>query len=397
MKKWIAMMLALALLVGLAVPAMAENATLFSWEGYSVQLLNYKVYKSPGSAASLRLRVRIVNDTDRTLSLWLNDATIGGVSVVVAPILGVEARADTGTDDPEEFYVFAAKENKDTASDAIASAGELQGTFLLRDSDTGEELISQAATIDIAAADGVRIINTPKPTATPTPKPTATPSPNATSTYSGSVPPYTPASYDFQTLQKGSKGQAVRDLQQRLTDLGYLNDKVDGVFGLNTATAVMSFNAQNGFYINGTATPEMQSLLYSSSAQHYVEPWIPMIIGPEYKWDNPSRGQDIGWFYVQLVNRCNRTVRGYELYYYMTDVWGKKITVGSNNAWLYPITHQQTIQPGYLVYDKAGFAVTPFANTYSVYVGVHKIVFDDGEIREVSDDEVQYFECPVKK
>ena len=129
----------------------------------------------------------------------------------------------------------------------------------------------------------------------------------------------------------------------------------------------------------------------------HVEPYIPLVIGPWYKWDNPMDArQDIGMFYVQLVNRnMERSIRGYELYYYQTDVWGEKLKVPGSDAWLYPLSSQQTIRPGYWEYATP-FTVTPFAQTYAVYVGVHKIVFEDGEIREIPDDEVHYYECPVK-
>lgn len=386
MKRWIAMLLALTLLLGLAVPAMAET-TIVNANGIQMRVLSCD--RGGDVYPMLTMNVRVINDTDDKLWIEFKDSTVDGAPVNSAG-RSIDAHDDTGDDDPK-FYSFAAAADDDATREVIRTAHTLKTTVVVKGYDTYQEIFRQELTLDIDAMSSQSTSGSDSS------------DDNVDFGHGGAnsasyAPAYTPASYDFKTLQKGSKGQAVKDLQQRLTDLGYLNDKVDGSFGLNTATAVMSFNAQNGFYINGTATPEMQSLLYSSSAQYYIEPWIPLIIGPEYKWDNPTSSNDIGWFYVQLVNRTpDRTVRGYELYYYMTDVWGNKITVGSNNAWLYPITHQQTIKPGYLMYDKAGFAVTPFAYTYSVYVGIHKIVFDDGEIREVSDDEVQYFECPVKK
>ena len=390
MKKWFAMLLALVLLLGLAIPAMAETK-LISVDGYEAYATFYTKADYEENSAYIRINMRVKNGTNQEIFMVMEDVMVDGT-----PVNGAGAgRVKAGETQDDYLLLSPTEDNPSGSAGAIRTGETVDATLRLVETKNYSTVGSQSVHIDLNTlsygdsayvdpdtADDIDSYDFGHGNA------------NSGASY---APAYTPASYDFQTLQKGSKGQAVRDLQQRLTDLGYLNDKVDGSFGLNTATAVMSFNAQNGFYINGTATPEMQSLLYSSSAQYYIEPWIPLIIGPEYKWDNPTSSNDIGWFYVQLANRCNRTVRGYELYYYMTDMWGKKITVGDNNAWLYPSQHQQTIQPGYLVYDKAGFAVTPFAYTYSVYVGVHKIVFDDGEIREAADDEIIYFECPVKK
>lgn len=53
------------------------------------------------------------------------------------------------------------------------------------------------------------------------------------------------------TLKKGSNGEAVRILQQKLTELGFLNDTIDGVFGTNTEMAVKTFQAANGLTVDG--------------------------------------------------------------------------------------------------------------------------------------------------
>ena len=37
-----------------------------------------------------------------------------------------------------------------------------------------------------------------------------------------------------------------------------------------------------------------------------------------------------------------------------------------------------------------------FSYAYNIVVGIHKIVFDDGEIREVDPDDVQFFTCVLK-
>lgn len=83
-------------------------------------------------------------------------------------------------------------------------------------------------------------------------------------TYSGALAGGTVDTYV--TLRKGDSGDAVRTLQQRLIELGYLKDKADGKYGINTAEAVTRFQKRNGLLRDGIAGADTQSKLYSANA-----------------------------------------------------------------------------------------------------------------------------------
>ena len=63
------------------------------------------------------------------------------------------------------------------------------------------------------------------------------------------------------TLTRGSKGEAVRSLQQMLLDLGILRDVADGVFGAKTELAVKDYQTTAGFNSDGIAWPQMLAQL----------------------------------------------------------------------------------------------------------------------------------------
>ena len=63
------------------------------------------------------------------------------------------------------------------------------------------------------------------------------------------------------TLTRGSKGEAVRSLQQMLLDLGILRDVADGVFGAKTELAVKDYQTAAGFNSDGIAWPQMLAQL----------------------------------------------------------------------------------------------------------------------------------------
>lgn len=59
----------------------------------------------------------------------------------------------------------------------------------------------------------------------------------------------------------GSRGQVVREIQQRLKDQGYYSGTVDGVFGTGTYEAVKKFQQNNGITADGIAGKTTLSLL----------------------------------------------------------------------------------------------------------------------------------------
>ena len=53
------------------------------------------------------------------------------------------------------------------------------------------------------------------------------------------------------SLQQGSSGAQVREIQQRLKNWGYYSGSVDGIFGSKTQAAVKRFQQKNGLTIDG--------------------------------------------------------------------------------------------------------------------------------------------------
>ncbi len=53
------------------------------------------------------------------------------------------------------------------------------------------------------------------------------------------------------TLYWGSRGQAVREVQSRLSQWGYYHGGIDGVFGAQTSQAVQLFQRRNGLTVDG--------------------------------------------------------------------------------------------------------------------------------------------------
>lgn len=67
-------------------------------------------------------------------------------------------------------------------------------------------------------------------------------------------------------MQKGAKGDDVKQLQQRLIELGFLTGSADGDFGAKTEAALKAFQAANGLEDTGIATIADTEALYADTA-----------------------------------------------------------------------------------------------------------------------------------
>ena len=111
----------------------------------------------------------------------------------------------------------------------------------------------------------------------PTPTPTETPS----------------------VLSMGDRNDAVKAMQARLKELGYLNGNADGDFGGATKSAVLWFQTQNGETPDGIAGAKTLALLFSDSAPK-AEPTptpdpnaMPMLVNRTHPVDGCYRPADL--------------------------------------------------------------------------------------------------------
>ena len=72
----------------------------------------------------------------------------------------------------------------------------------------------------------------------------------------------------YSALREGEEGNAVRNLQYTLYELGYYTGKIDGSYGVTTSDAVRAFQIQNKLTpVDGVAGSATLSCLYSSDAR----------------------------------------------------------------------------------------------------------------------------------
>ena len=193
---------------------------------------------------------------------------------------------------------------------AVVLVSALMTTFLQKPN--LDALADNAAT----AAPEIDPTPTPEPTITPTPAvyapfgaqygygganlipETPTPDPVSVTPTPAAAPTDTPepTKAPTRTLKKNFTGEDVKQLQQALIDLGYLNDAADGTFGTNTEEAVIRFQAVNGLSADGLAGVKTQELLYSGnalSADQAPKPDFLMLVNRQHKLSKNDAPTDL--------------------------------------------------------------------------------------------------------
>lgn len=79
------------------------------------------------------------------------------------------------------------------------------------------------------------------------------------------APTSTPKPYE--TLQSGDSGSDVMRLQERLVELGYLDDEADGRFGAKTSDAIRAAQKDFGMTETGIADSAFQERLYAEATE----------------------------------------------------------------------------------------------------------------------------------
>ena len=349
-----------------AEPKALEGAVL-DWNGLSIQPLRYEIRVYGADNTSLWLFFRVRNDSDELLRVQADGVTVDGTAVYATDLGKYGAHTDNG-EDPSDYLLIKPYTSNPSSARTIAFADSVKLTLVVKDSDYKEQQ-RKTVTLNLSDLPGERDDTSvfSRSTASPTKAPSATKKPSVT-----------PQPFLYQSLFKGDKGDDVRRLQARLIELGFLNDKADGSFGGKTEAAVRAFNEANGLGSGEGASVRMQEKLFSSSAKGYTEPWIPLDI-PRTEWRNAT-GEGGSYRFKVTNTSKTRTIKGMELRYYVTDVWG-------NRLWNYDhrdTTFTVTVKPGKSAYTTWFYMSPSWYTIDKIYVGVVRVAFDDGTVHENS-------------
>ena len=123
-------------------------------------------------------------------------------------------------------------------------------------------------------------------------------------------------------MRRGSKGDSVAELQQRLQELGYYSGAVDGQFGGGTEEAVMRFQMAAGLIADGIVGDATTARLYDDSAPPAVSTPSPTPVPTQTPSPAPAQisGGTAGAGYVRpdglplVVNRQEPLPEGYQCY-----------------------------------------------------------------------------------
>ena len=361
-------------------PVQAPADVLLSWKGFSVQPLRTERWLFSDGKPSLRIFLRIVNESPYKLNMRVENMKVDGVSLPATNLFEIKPGTDTGEDSEANILVYPGDETTDAMVQAAVYGSDLSMNLVLEDSKAHDDLYMEKVFLDLDALPCERTVA----------EPSKTDAPKATKTPAATKAPKVTSKPHYQPLFEGDKGDDVRRMQRKLIDLGYLYGSADGEFGPKTAAAVREFNQTNGLGSDSYASSATLEALYGGSAKAHQEPWVPLIFEDNARGEWKKEKNDQLSFRVKVTN-CSRghTIRAFELYFYATDVWEDKVYGNS----IYYGTTTKTIKPGSSAFSDY-FLLPNRSQIGKVYCGVKKVIFSDGTIRE--NNTVDYSSWTIK-
>ena len=99
----------------------------------------------------------------------------------------------------------------------------------------------------------------------------------------------------YETLRKGSSGDAVKKLQTKLKEKGFFTGTISGTYGTDTVDAVKAFQKSKGLTVDGIAGPNTQHALFETVPVGSNVPDITNTIYPVEKIDWWTGGINTLW------------------------------------------------------------------------------------------------------
>lgn len=209
------------------------------------------------------------------------------------------------------------------------------------------------------------------------------------------------ASAKYSHLEKGAKGDAVKNLQTRLKELGFYSISIDGDYGNGTVNAIKAFEEYNGLELTGIATVELQAFIFSDDAQG--------IEIPDLEITSLGMRKSYGYYFLRptIVNHTDKTIGAFTYMLKAYNTAGERIHYSGpmslddiytySNSQCYIIENatgeigKLSIKPG----TKYSLGYSNEIDLYnfeqgqldSVYMAIIRYVTSDGDIVEIPENE----------
>ena len=171
-----------------------------------------------------------------------------------------------------------------------------------------------------------------------------------------------PAPQQYQKLQRGSSGQAVRELQQALKKLGY-NITVDGSYGAATQQVVKTFQRDQKLSVDGIAGAVTQKRLYALAGGEADAPVAPTLAPTVQATNAPT---------VQPQNGKSAQVVTGGGYLNLRDETKKKVIGTIPNYSYVTVTEEGSVWCAVVYNGNAGYVMTSFLKLESQHAATAK-------------------------
>lgn len=286
MKKLVAWMMVCAILLT-GISALAEGETQPTQETKPAQLVELKYGDNGDAVAQLQTRLTELKYYSGKISGKYREGTQSAVREFQNDFgLSATGTADVQTQEMLYEAKYSPLEKGDTGDDVKAlqsrltelgyyngkiSGKYLEGTYYAIHSFQNVNGLTVTGIADVKTLELLYDLEKalPKQTTTPAPSPTPTPAPEQNTvvqTPAGeTVAAASSMNVEFtKKLQRGSTGSKVKQLQTRLTELGFYAGPISGNYMNQTRDAVSAFQQHNAITVDGIAGKETWDMIFNS-------------------------------------------------------------------------------------------------------------------------------------
>lgn len=191
----------------------------------------------------------------------------------------------------------------------------------------------------------------------------------------------------YEDLPSDSKGEAVKQMQTRLKELGYYEKSIDGDYGNQSKTAVKAFQSANGLEQTGEATADVLALLYSDEAKGAPLPPDVEVTAVGYRSTHVRQK-------VTVKNNLDEAIEYFELRYITLDSEGRfkpdysqlaEDFSEEQSAFTDEIT--KSVKPG----KSVSVTVDMLTNAHTLAVGVSAYRTESGKTVRLSTEQITYY------
>ena len=140
-----------------------EAESLLSWKGFEVYPLRTERWLFPSGLPSLRIYVRVVNQTDSKLTMQVQDMTVDGTPLPATSLFNINPGTDSGEASDLSILIYPEEDITDEVVKSVVYGSNLSMRLVLQDTKNFEDVYMEKVSLDLNTLPCERTVCEPVP------------------------------------------------------------------------------------------------------------------------------------------------------------------------------------------------------------------------------------------